>query len=217
MIYSAVKWIIDKLAVIITIPLIAPALIIIALLIKLTSPGPIFYRGERVGKGGRTFRMFKFRSMVLDAEFKGGFSTANNDPRLTIIGKKIRRYKLDELPQLFNVFLGDMTLVGPRPQVRFYTDKYSSKESQILDVRPGITDLASLYFSDMDSYLGDGNIDSKYELEVEPIKNRLRLFYVKQRSLYLDFQILMKTIFKLAGLEKLADVNPLIQKLNVSG
>jgi lipopolysaccharide/colanic/teichoic acid biosynthesis glycosyltransferase len=133
--------------------------------------------------------------MVVDSENKGGFSTAINDSRFTSVGRKLRRYKLDELPQFINVIQGDMSIVGPRPQVYYYTDKYVGEQILILSVKPGITDLASLYFSDMDKILGDGDVDSKYEIEVEPIKNKLRLKYVKQRSLLLDIRIMIETAF----------------------
>jgi len=158
---------------------LAPLMILIAVLIKLGPPGPVFYRGERAAKGGNTFLILKFRSMVVDAERRGGFSTAINDPRLTPIGRFLRKYKLDELPQFFNVLFGDMSLVGPRPQVLFYTSKYAGDDRLILSVKPGITDLASLYFADMDSVLGSGDVDARYLAEVEPVKNKLRLQYVK--------------------------------------
>jgi lipopolysaccharide/colanic/teichoic acid biosynthesis glycosyltransferase len=140
--------------------------------------------------------------MVADAELKGGSSTAIDDPRLTRTGRFLRKYKLDELPQFFNVIVGDMSLVGPRPQVLFYTSKYTDEELLILSVRPGITDLASLYFSDMDSVLGSGDVDARYATEVEPVKNILRLQYVREQSYMLDIRILVETAFKLVGFER---------------
>lgn len=184
-----------------------PFMLLIALLIKAGSPGPVFYRGERAGKHGRVFRILKFRSMVVDAERKGGFSTAIDDPRLTGTGRFIRKYKLDELPQFFNVFVGDMSLVGPRPQVLFYTDKYTGDERSILSVKPGITDLASLYFADMDSVLGSGDVDARYLAEVEPVKNKLRLQYVREQSYLLDMRILVETAFKLIGFTNVTGLN----------
>jgi lipopolysaccharide/colanic/teichoic acid biosynthesis glycosyltransferase len=185
----------------------APVMLIIALLIKVGSPGPVFYRGERAGKDGKVFRILKFRSMLVDAERKGGFSTAIDDPRLTGVGRFIRKHKLDELPQFFNVLFGDMSLVGPRPQVLFYTNKYAGDERLILTVKPGITDLASLHFVDMDAVLGSGDVDARYQTEVEPVKNKLRLRYVREQSYLLDLRILVETAFKLIGFENVTGLN----------
>ena len=189
------------------IALFCPVMLFIAALIAASSRGPIIYRGKRCGLNYEDFYILKFRTMVDNAENVGGFSTARNDPRLTAVGKYLRRCKLDELPQLFNVLVGDMSLVGPRPQVRYYTDKYSEKEKKILSVRPGITDLASLYYSDMDSTLGDGAVDQRYECEVEPHKNELRLRYVEEMSLFLDFRILVETICSLFGFKNVTGLN----------
>lgn len=186
---------------------LGPVMLLIAVLIKAGSPGPVFYRGERAGKNGQVFRILKFRSMVVDAERKGGFSTAIDDPRLTGTGRFIRKYKLDELPQFFNVLAGDMSLVGPRPQVLFYTNKYTGDERSILSVKPGITDLASLYFADMDSVLGSGDVDARYLAEVEPVKNKLRLRYIREQSYLLDMRILVETAFKLIGFENITGLN----------
>lgn len=186
---------------------LAPFMLLIAVLIKAGSPGPVFYRGARAGKNGRVFRILKFRSMVVDAERKGGFSTAIDDPRLTGTGRFLRKHKLDELPQFFNVLVGDMSLVGPRPQVLFYTNKYTGDERSILSVKPGITDLASLYFADMDSVLGSGDVDARYLAEVEPVKNKLRLRYVREQSYLLDIRILVETAFKLIGFENITGLN----------
>jgi lipopolysaccharide/colanic/teichoic acid biosynthesis glycosyltransferase len=188
----------DLFAASLIIILLAPVLCIVAAAVVSTSPGPAFYRGDRVGLRGKTFKILKFRTMVVDAEQKGGYSTALNDRRLTRLGRFLRRWKLDELPQLFNVMVGDMSLVGPRPQVSFYTNKYSDTERQILWIRPGITDLASLYFVDMDSVLGDSNVDQRYETLIEPVKNQLRLRYVREASLWLDVKILLQTVFRIA-------------------
>jgi lipopolysaccharide/colanic/teichoic acid biosynthesis glycosyltransferase len=207
MIYSLAKRLTDvgfsALAVLIS----SPFMLLIAVLIKLGSPGPVLYRGERAGMNGRVFRILKFRSMVADAERMGGFSTAINDPRLTRTGRFLRKYKLDELPQFFNVMVGDMSLVGPRPQVLFYTSKYTADECLILSVRPGITDLASLYFSDMDSVLGSGDVDARYLAEVEPVKNKLRLQYIREQSYLLDMRILVETAFKLIGFSDITGLN----------
>jgi lipopolysaccharide/colanic/teichoic acid biosynthesis glycosyltransferase len=184
-----------------------PLLVIIAAVVKLTSRGSVFYRGVRAGKCDVSFRIFKFRTMVQNAENIGGFSTSMNDSRLTNIGRILRKYKLDELPQFINVVSGDMSLVGPRPQVYYYTNKYNEDEKLILSIRPGITDLASIYFSDMDNTLGIGDVSEKYEMEIEPVKNRLRLKYVQSQSFVLDMRILIETAFGIIGLKNVTKLN----------
>jgi len=205
--YELAKRVFDVVCSTIVVLLAAPFLVAIAVVIKLESPGPVFYRGERAGLNGRVFRILKFRSMVPDAEKVGGYSTAVDDPRLTGVGRFLRKHKLDELPQFFNVLWGDMSLVGPRPQVLFYTNQYRGEEKLILSIRPGITDLASLYFVDMDAVLGSGDVDTRYQTEIEPVKNQLRLRYVKERSFLLDFRILLETAGKMAGINNLTGLN----------
>lgn len=177
--------------------LISPFLIIIAFLIKIDSKGPVFYRGVRSGRYGKPFRIFKFRTMVIEAEYIGGPSTALTDPRLTPLGKFLRKYKIDELPQLINVIRGQMSLVGPRPQVERYTQLYSDEEKIILSVRPGLTDYASIKFIHLDKILGNEKVDEKYLKEIEPEKNRLRVQYIKDQSIRVDFKILLHTILQL--------------------
>ncbi len=172
----------------------SPILIFISLIIKLDSKGPIFYRGERVGKFGKIFRIFKFRTMVINAEKIGGPSTALNDPRLTKIGKFIRTYKLDELPQLINVLKGEMSFVGPRPQVKEYIQLYNEEEKIILTVRPGVTDYATIRYIYLDKILGDKDVDKFYREKVEPEKNKLRMKYAKHHSIWIDLKILLQTI-----------------------
>jgi lipopolysaccharide/colanic/teichoic acid biosynthesis glycosyltransferase len=207
MVYNVTKRLTDIMVSVMFLAIFGPLMIALVLLVRLDSPGPIFYRGKRAGRGGNTFLILKFRSMVVDAESRGGFSTAINDPRLTTIGRFLRKYKLDELPQFYNVLLGDMSLVGPRPQVFFYTNKYTGDERSILSVKPGITDLASLYFTDMDSVLGSVDVDALYLTEVEPLKNKLRLRYVREQSFLLDVRILVETAFKLIGFENATGLN----------
>ena len=177
----------------------SPVFVVIAVVIKATSRGPVFYRGMRTGLHGVPFKMYKFRTMVNDADRLGGPSTALNDPRLTKIGKFLRRYKLDELPQLVNVLKGEMSIVGPRPQVERYTALYHGEEELILTVRPGLTDYASLYFFNMDEILGDDDVDEKYAREVEPAKNALRIRYVKEQSLLVDLRIIVNTFLSFFG------------------
>jgi len=169
-------------------------LIIIAIVVKFTSKGPIFYRGWRTGLYGKPFRIYKFRTMVIDAEKIGGPSTALDDRRLTIIGKFLRKYKLDELPQFINILKGEMSIVGPRPQVKTYTDLYTDEERVILSVKPGLSDFASIKFINLDSVLGNNDVDNKYINEIEPEKNILRLKYARNHSLSVDMKIILETI-----------------------
>lgn len=180
-----------------------PLLLLIGVIIKAGSPGPVFYRGTRTGRFGRPFQIYKFRTMVVDAEKKGGPSTALNDPRLTNIGKFLRKYKLDELPQLINIFVGEMSFVGPRPQVERYTQLYNDEEKVILTVRPGLTDYASIRFIHLDKILGDDQADEKYLKEIEPEKNRLRMKYAKENSLWIDTKILIQTFIQLFKIKSL--------------
>lgn len=182
-------------------------MLLVAFAVKTGSTGPIFYRGERVGRYGKSFRILKFRSMVENAEKIGGFSTALDDPRLTPTGRFLRRFKFDELPQFVNVLVGDMSLVGPRPQVRYYTDLYDGDELEVLSVKPGITDLATLCFSDMDAVLGSGDVERRYKTVIEPEKNRLRVRYVRERSYLLDIRILIETFFQTFGLSNVTGLN----------
>lgn len=179
--------------------LLSPLFIIIAILIKLDSPGPVFYRGVRVGKGGKLFRIYKFRSMVADAEKKGGPSTSKTDPRVTKIGKFIRRCKLDEFSQLINVLKGEMSLVGPRPEVPFYIDMMSDNEKKtILSVRPGITDWASIWNSHEEDILKDSPDPEKvYQEKIRPEKIKLQLKYVNERTFLTDLKIIFDTVMKL--------------------
>lgn len=178
--------------------LISPILIIIAVWIKLDDPGPVFYRGERIGRFGQPFRIFKFRSMVVDADRIGGPSTSQEDPRVTRSGRFIRRYKLDELPQLINVFLGQMSFVGPRPEVRKYVEQYTSDERVILEVRPGITDWASIWNADEGAVLSSyPDPDWAYEHIIRPTKLKLQLDYVHHNSLWIDIKIIVYTLWRI--------------------
>lgn len=176
----------------------SPLLLTISFLIKKEDGGPVFYRGVRVGKYGRLFRIFKFRSMVINAEKIGGSSTADDDPRITKIGKFVRKYKLDELPQLINVFKGEMSFVGPRPEVQHYVNMFTQEEKAILTVRPGITDWASLWNSDEGAILaGSPDPEKTYMEEIRPEKIRLQLMYVRERSFLTDINIILQTVLKL--------------------
>ncbi len=178
--------------------LVAPLLAGIAVMIKLCSGGSVLYRGTRVGLDGKLFSMLKFRTMVVNAESLGGSATAADDPRLTAVGKFLRRYKLDELPQLLNVLFGDMSLVGPRPEVQKYVDLYSPEEKTILTVQPGITDWASIWNSNEAAVLeGSRDPEKTYEELIRPTKLALQLLYVRNHSLFTDMKILFHTVLKL--------------------
>ena len=176
--------------------ILSPWLIVIAATIKLSSPGPVLYRGQRVGLRGMTFRIFKFRTMATDAEVMGGPSTSDNDPRITNIGKFLRKFKLDELPQFLNVLIGDMSFVGPRPQVPDYVARYNDVERGVLQVSPGITDWASIWNSDEGAVLANhSDPDKAYDELIHPTKMQLQLKYAREQSLAGDLKILVSTLF----------------------
>ncbi|MBY0371301.1 sugar transferase, partial [bacterium] len=172
----------------------------LALWIKIESPGPVLYGGVRVGRGGRRFKMWKFRSMVVNADKIGGSSTPDDDPRITKVGKLLRATKLDELPQLINVVAGEMSLVGPRPQVPWAVELYTPEQKTLLELRPGITDYASLNFPNEGEILkGSTDPDKDYMEKIHPEKMRLSLLYKREASLFLDFKIILQTISAVAG------------------
>lgn len=180
--------------------LLSPAFLLLALLIKLDSHGPVFYRGVRVGRNGRHFNIYKFRSMVVDAERRGIASTRTTDLRVTRSGHFIRKFKFDEFSQLINVFLGDMSIVGPRPEVQKFVDKYTEEEKMILSVRPGITDWSSIKFHNEGEIIETSGIpdaDEAYEKLIRPEKLRLQLKYIKERNLWVDIKIVVSTVLKL--------------------
>jgi lipopolysaccharide/colanic/teichoic acid biosynthesis glycosyltransferase len=173
----------------------SPILLLIAIAIKRDSKGPVFYRGLRVGRNGFRFRMLKFRTMVVAADTLGGSSTPDDDPRITRVGKFLRAHKLDELPQLWNVLRGEMSFVGPRPQVEWLVNLYTSEERSILDVPPGITDNASLRFPNEGEILrGSPDPDKDYLEKIHPEKMRLGLEYVRTRTFVGDLRIIAKTV-----------------------
>ena len=180
--------------------LLSPVLLAIAIAVKLDSAGPVFFRQERVGRGFRPFRIFKFRTMVVDAPLRGGqITSGHDDPRITRVGRFLRRWKLDELPQLLNVVAGEMSLVGPRPEVPRYVEMFRSDYADILRVRPGITDLASIKFRDEASLLsGKSNPEDTYVREILPAKVSLAHEYIAQASFGLDLRILFRTAWQMA-------------------
>lgn len=189
-----VKRLIDLCGSLIGLVFLSPILFILALLVRLDSPGPAFYRGVRVGRFGKPFPMFKFRTMVANAEQVGGPSSATDDVRITRVGRFLRQYKLDEVPQLINVLRGEMSLVGPRPEVLQYVAMFSAEEKAILSVAPGITDWASVWNRDEGKLLAGSHDPEKVYLEqIRPEKIRLQLEYVRNQSLTNDIRILLAT------------------------
>lgn len=172
-----------------------PLMATIMALIKKENGGSVFYRGIRVGRYGSPFKIFKFRTMVVDAEKLGGPSTTDDDPRITKTGKFLRKYKLDELPQLINVLKGEMSFVGPRPEVKQYVDMFTEEEKAILNVRPGITDWASLWNPDEGAILaGSSDSEKAYMEKIRPQKLKLQLKYVKEQSFWSDLKIIFLTL-----------------------
>jgi len=198
-----IKRLFDLLFALFGIIILSPLFLAVAILIKKEDKGEIFYKPERVGKNGKKFICYKFRTMVENAENLGGPSTAYEDERLTKIGVFLRRYKIDEFPQLINILKGQMSVVGPRPQVEEYTSKYEGEQKLILTVKPGLTDYASIEFINLDKILGNVNVDEKYRTEIEPKKNELRLRYAKEHNFWIDLKIIYRTVERLLQLKRL--------------
>lgn len=176
--------------------LLSPLFLFLAIWIKCDSKGPVFYRQVRVGRYGKDFRIFKFRSMRPDSDRQGLITVGGHDPRVTRSGYYIRKFKLDELGQLINVFIGDMSLVGPRPEVRKYVDLYTPEQLHVLDVRPGITSLASIrYRNENDILAASDDPDKAYVEQVMPDKLAIDLEYVKSASLPKDISLIFRTFW----------------------
>ena len=174
--------------------LLSPLFVILAIWIKCDSIGPVFYKQVRVGRNNMDFQLFKFRSMRVGSDKKGLITVGGHDPRITRSGYYIRKYKLDEFPQLINVFKGDMSLVGPRPEVRKYVDMYTEEQMHVLDVGPGITDLASIRYRNENELLERVNDPDKYYVEViMPDKLRINLEYVARHSFTFDIRLIFQT------------------------
>lgn len=175
---------------------LSPIFIVIAIWVKLDSKGPVFYRQIRVGKDNKDFRLFKFRSMKIGADRQGLITVGGRDPRVTRSGYYIRKYKLDELPQLINVFIGDMSVVGPRPEVRKYVDLYTPEQMRVLSVRPGITDLASIRYRNENELLETVDDPETYYREViMQDKLKINLEYVDNRSFLGDIKLIFATLY----------------------
>lgn len=178
--------------------LLLPVFFVIAICISLSSRGGIFYKQVRVGKDNKDFRLYKFRSMVVGAEKNGLITIGAKDARVTKIGRFLRKYKLDELPQLINVFLGDMSIVGPRPEVRTYVDLYTDEQLKVLSIKPGITDYASIEYIDENKILGKADNPDKVYIEViMPDKIHYNMKYVNKQSVTEYFKIIILTIKKI--------------------
>ena len=177
---------------------LSPLFLIVAIWIKLDSNGPVFYKQIRVGRYGKDFKLFKFRSMRVGADKNGLITIGGRDPRVTRSGYFIRKYKLDEFPQLINVFIGDMSLVGPRPEVRKYVDLYTQEQLHVLDVRPGITDLASIRYRNENEILETVANPEQYYIDViMPDKLRINLEYVANHSFLYDIKLIFKTFWEI--------------------
>ncbi|MBS1583659.1 MAG: sugar transferase [Bacteroidetes bacterium] len=180
--------------------LLSPLLLVFASAVALTSPGGAFFRQQRVGRGGRPFRLLKFRTMRPGSEAQGQLTIGGRDPRITRVGYVLRKTKLDELPQLWNVLAGDMSVVGPRPEVPKYVALYTAEQRAVLSVRPGITGMASLDYIDENELLARAADPEKAYIEkVMPAKLALDLRYVRERSLALDLRIIAVTVRKVFG------------------
>lgn len=178
--------------------LLLPLFAVVALCIVIDDPGPVFYRQLRVGRNGVDFHLLKFRSMRVGADKMSLITVGERDPRITRVGYYIRKYKLDELPQLWNVLVGDMSLVGPRPEVRRYVDTYTPEQRRVLSVRPGITDYASIEYIDENALLDQSdNPDQTYIRQIIPAKIALNMRYINHRTLGEYFRIILLTIVKI--------------------
>ena len=174
--------------------ILSPLFIVLYLLIRIESKGGGFYSQERIGKNGKPFKLYKFRSMRIGSDKKGLITIGEKDNRITKTGFILRKYKLDELPQLWNVFIGDMSLVGPRPEVKKYTDLYTEEQKQVLQVRPGITDWASIKYVDENKILGESkDPDEAYVNLIMPNKIKLNMVYIQHQTLGEYFKIIFTT------------------------
>lgn len=192
------KRIFDLVASVIGLLILLPILVVVAIWVKLDSTGPILFKQTRVGYAGKYFQIYKFRTMVVNAEVIGAQITSGDDRRITKIGKVLRKYKLDELPQLINVLVGEMSLVGPRPEVPKYVKLYNEAQKRVLQALPGITDLASLEFRNENELLvGKENVEEFYVQQIMPQKLLLNLEYIDQAGLLFDLKIIARTIWRI--------------------
>jgi lipopolysaccharide/colanic/teichoic acid biosynthesis glycosyltransferase len=191
---DAVRRLVDVVAALAGLIVLSPLFLALAVAIKRDSPGPVFYKARRVGRNGREFLLYKFRSMVADADRRGPGITAEGDQRVTKTGRFLRRTKLDELPQLINVLRGDMSLVGPRPEDPRYVALYTPEQQAVLQVRPGITSAASLAYRHEEQLLSGPDWEQVYRTEVMPSKLAIDLAYLSRRTLASDLQLVLQTV-----------------------
>ena len=192
-----IKRIFDFVVSLLGVIILSPIFIIVSIAIKMDSKGDILFLQKRVGRYGKEFNIYKFRTMVTDAEKLGKQITVGNDSRITKVGAFLRKFKIDELPQLFNVLKGDMSLVGPRPEVPKYVNLYNEEQKKVLNVRPGITDMASLRYKDENEILG--KVDNPEEYYINVImkdKLSLNLEYIEKSNVFFDIYLIVKTIIK---------------------
>jgi lipopolysaccharide/colanic/teichoic acid biosynthesis glycosyltransferase len=184
----------DIVVSVVALAVLSPFLLVMALLVGVTSSGGVFFLQERIGRHGRPFRLIKFRTMRPASEMSGLITVGSRDPRITAIGYFLRKYKLDELPQLLNVLGGSMSLVGPRPEVRKYVDLYSAEQRKVLEVKPGLTDYASIeYFSESDLLAAADDPEYTYTHVVMPAKLSLNMKYISEAGFFTDMKILIRT------------------------
>jgi lipopolysaccharide/colanic/teichoic acid biosynthesis glycosyltransferase len=178
--------------------LLSPVFLLVGMLVRMDSPGPVFFTQERIGKGFKPFRIYKFRTMRENAEESGPRITVDGDDRITETGRVLRRYKLDELPQLLNVLKGDMSFVGPRPEVKEYIQSFRAEYEKLLSVRPGITDPASIRYSNEERVLaGSRNWEERYKTHVLPEKIRMSMEYLENNSIATDLSLIFRTLFRI--------------------
>jgi lipopolysaccharide/colanic/teichoic acid biosynthesis glycosyltransferase len=200
-----IKRLIDIAGAVMGLVLFSPVFLAVALLIKLDSRGPVFFRQERIGKGFQPFLIYKFRTMVHNQPSNRSPITVGHDPRITRIGRFLRRTKIDELPQLINVLRGDMTFVGPRPELRQFVELFRRDYEQILTVRPGVTDIASLKYQDEAEVIGRfSHPEEAYVRQILPDKIRLAKEYIERSSVWFDLCLVLKTLPKLFGFKTFA-------------
>lgn len=194
---KTLKRLFDVVCSLIGLIILSPLFLVLSIVITITSPGGVFFRGVRVGQHGKPFKIFKFRSMIKDAEGKGKWNVGDNDDRITPIGHFLRNTKIDELPQLINVLIGDMSLVGPRPELQVYIDMYTEREMPILDLKPGITDWASITnFDQFEVFTKAEDSDEAYLKYIRPLKLDLQLYYREHNSFFNDIKIIFWTLYK---------------------
>jgi len=188
----------DIIFSIIGLVILSPILLVIAITIKIDSKGPVIYKQDRVGKNEIDFKIYKFRTMRLNADKLGLLTVGDRDPRITNVGYFLRKYKLDEFPQLFNVLIGNMSFVGPRPEVRKYVNYYTESDQEILQLKPGITDYASIHFRNEAELLkSTTNSEKTYINEIMPEKIRLNKIYLKENNIFIDSKIILKTFISI--------------------